>query len=105
MTSANHVTVDGKKRLASKQAREQDTARVLSVHNEQICLKGVALPEQQQVLHVKVVSSFLKAAVPLSMLDSFMEIFEESAFHLADQKNMSDLVPFIQKHEQAMICD
>ena len=56
-------------------------------------------------LCVKVVSSFLKAAVSLSKLDSFREIFEESAYYLADRRNMSDLVPFIQKHEQAVICD
>ena len=87
---ANHVKsakhVDGKKGLASKQACEQDTARVLSVHNEQTHLKGKTLPEQQQVFHVKVVSSFLKAAVPLSKLDSFRKIFEESAYRLADQR-------------------
>ena len=106
---ANHVKstkhVDGKKRLEIKQAHEQDIARALSVHNEQTHLKGETLPEQQQVFHVKVVSSFLKAAVPLSKLDSFREIFEESAYCLGDRRNMSDLVPFIHKHEQAMICD
>ena len=103
MKSAKHVDV--KKRLASKQVHEQDIARVLSVHNEQTHFKGVILPEQQQVFHVKVVSFFLKAAVQLSKLDSFREIFEESAYHLADRRNMSDLVLFIQKHEQAMICN
>ena len=77
----------------------------MSVHNEQTHLKGKTLLEQQQVFCVKVVSSFLKAAVPLSKLDSFREIFEEGAYRLADQRNMSDLVPFIQKHEQAMICN
>ena len=53
---------------------------------------------------VKVVSSFLKVAVLLSKLDSFREMIEEGAYHLADQRNMSHLVPFIQKHEQTMIC-
>ena len=106
---ANHVKsakhVDGKKRLASKQAHEQDIARALSVHNEQTHLKGETLPEQQQVFRVKVVLSFLKAAAPLSKLDSFQEIFKESAYRLADRRNISDLVPYIQKQEQAMICD
>ena len=50
---------------------------------------------------VKVVSSFLK--VLLLKLNSFREIFEEGAYRLADQRNMSDLVPFIQKHEQTII--
>ena len=76
----------------------------MSVHNEQTYLKGVALPEQQQVFRIKVVSSFLKSAIPLSM-NSFREIFEKSAYRLADQRNMSNVVPFIQKHDQAMICD
>ena len=84
MKSAKHA--DGTKRLTSKQAHEQDIARVLSVHNEQIHLNGENLPEQQQVFRVKVVSSFLQAAVPLSKLDSFRKIFEESAYRLADQR-------------------
>lgn len=57
------------------------------------------------MFHVKVVISFLKAAVSLSKLDNFREIFEESAYHLEDRRNMPDLVSFIQKQEQAMICD
>ena len=38
--SPKHVHVDGKKRMASKQACEQDIAKALSVHNEQTHLKG-----------------------------------------------------------------
>ena len=68
-------------------------------------MKGETLPDQQQVFCVKLVSSFLKAGVPLSKLDNFREIFEESVYHLADQRNMSNLVRFIQKQEQAGICN
>ena len=56
------------------------------------------------MFHLKVVSSYLKAAVSLSKLDSFREVFKKSAYCLANPRNISDLVPFIQKHEQAMIC-
>ena len=106
---ANHVKsvkhLDGKKQLASKQAREQDIAKTLSVHNEKTHLKGETLPEQQQVFRVKVITSFLRAAVPLSKLKTFREIFEENAFCLGDRRNTSDLIPFIQKQEQAIICE
>ena len=53
---ANHVKsakhLDGKKQLASKQAREQDIAKPLSVHNEKTHLKGETLTEQQSVFRV-----------------------------------------------------
>ena len=48
-----------------------------------------------RVLRVKVVSTFLKAAVPLNMFQNFQEILEEHAFKLADPHRMHDLIPFI----------
>ena len=63
------------------------------------------LSNSQYFALIKVVTSFLRAAVPLSKLKTFREIFEENAFCLGDRWNMSDLIPFFQKQEQVMICD
>ena len=65
--------------------------------------RGEYLPEEQQIYHVKVVSTFLNAGVPLSKMDSFRDLLEENAFHLTDRCNMQDNVPFIHKEEETRI--
>ena len=103
----NHVKsvkhIDGKKKLAGKEAREQDIADALKIHNSKEHLKGETLPQQQQVFRVKVVTAFLRAAVPLNKLESFRDLLEEGAYRLTDRRNMSDLVPFILKQEQQQL--
>ena len=46
---------------------------------------------------VKVVSTFLRAGIPLNKLDIFRELFEENGFRLTEKRNMFDLILFIQK--------
>ena len=83
--------------------QERDIAKHLSAYNEQNHLIGENLPEETQVFRVKVVTAFLRAAVPLSKMEHFREIFEESAYRLTDRRHMFDLVPFIQKQELAKL--
>ena len=45
------------------------------------------------------VTAFPKAGVPLTKLDHFRDILEESAYHLSDRRGMSDLIPFIVSEE------
>ena len=45
----------------------------------------------------------LRAAVPLTKLDYFRELLEESAYRLSDRRHMSDLVPLVVSQEQADI--
>ena len=52
---------------------------------------------------VKVLKCFLRAAVPLTKLDYFRELLEESAYRLSDRRHMSDLVPLVVSQEQADI--
>ena len=52
---------------------------------------------------MKVVTSFLKAGVPLNKTESFRDILEENAFCLTDRRNMNDYVPFILKEEESRI--
>ena len=75
----------------------------LSKHNETKHLRGETLPEQQQVYHVKVVTAFLRAGIPLSKLDSFRDLLEENAYRLTDHQRMFDIVPFILKCEEEQI--
>ena len=61
------------------------------------------MPNSQQVYHVKVVTSFLKAAVPLRKLDCFCDLLEEHAYRLSDRHHLSDLIPFIRSEEESKI--
>ena len=67
--SAKHMA--GKARLEKKEAWEADIASALRAHNETFHPRGETLPEQQQVFCVKVVTCFLRAAIPLNKLDTF----------------------------------
>ena len=77
---------------------------MLVQHNSETHQRGETLPQEQQVYRVKVVTSFLKAGVPLNKIDSFRDILEEKAYRLTDRRNMSDYVPFILKEEESLIC-
>ena len=52
---------------------------------------------------MKVVRSFLKAGVPFNKIDCFKDILEENGYRLTDQKNLFDLIHFIQQQEQTQL--
>ena len=95
--SAKHKT--GKAKLGSKEAKERDIALALKQADEQCHPVGETLPIEQRVYRVKVVRTFLRAAVPLNKLATFRELLEEGGFRLTDRRHMSDLVPFILSQE------
>ena len=103
----NHVESvkhrNSKERLARKGARERDIASSLKKYNEQVHPRGETLPEQQQVYRVKVVSTFLKAGVPLSKISKFRDLFEENAARLTNNHGMYDYLPFILSEEETRI--
>ena len=96
---------DGKRRLQKKEATEQDIAKKLVSYNKETHAVGETLTENTQVFRVKVVSTFLRAGIPLNKLDIFRELFEENGYRLTDKRNMFDLIPFIQKHETDVISE
>lgn len=55
------------------------------------------------MFHVKVLTAFLKAGVPLNKLDHFREVIEEHAYKLADGRGMCNLIPFVLEEEQKCI--
>ena len=46
---------------------------------------------------------FLRAAVPLSKVDLFRSLLEETAFHLTNRRHFMDYLPLILQQEQANI--
>ena len=56
--------------------------------------------KEVRIYRIKVVTSFLKAGVPLSKIDCFRDLLEENAFQLSQASNLSQLVPFIHQQEQ-----
>ena len=79
----------GKIKLASKENREQDLVKALGAEVHPV---GESLPTDQRVFCVKVVSTSLKAGVPLNKMDMFRDILEEGgAYRLAGRRPMSDL--------------
>ena len=64
---------------------------------------GETLPMEQRVYRLKVVKTFLHAAVPLSKFDAFWDLLEENSFRLTDHHHMCDLIPFIIAQEKADI--
>lgn len=99
VSSAKHK--NGKERLKLKEAKERDIAKALAVNDEKCHPVGETLPEEQRVYRVRVLKTFLRAAVPLAKLHIFREILEENAFRLSDRRHMTDLVPFVLSQEQA----
>ena len=78
---ANHVSSAkhkaGKERLEKNEGREAGIASALRSHNATVHLTGESRPEQQQVFRVKVMTCFLRAAVPVNKVDIFRDLLEE----------------------------
>ena len=100
----NHISCKkhntSKEKLSSKEAREKDIASSLKNFDTEHHPVGETLPMEQRVYRLKVLRTFLKAAIPLSKLDAFRDLLEENAVRLTDRRHMSDLVPFLHSQEQ-----
>ena len=101
VASAKHKT--GKEKLGQKEAREVDIANLMKAEDKVNHPVGETLPMAQRVYRVKVLKSFLRAAVPLAKLESFRDLLEENMYRLSDHRHMSDLVPLIVAQEQTEI--
>ena len=51
---------------------------------------------------MKVVMFFLHAGVPVSKIDCFHELLEETGYRLTDRRHMFDYIPFIQTEVEHM---
>lgn len=99
--SSKHVA--GKEVLARRESRERDIAKALELYDKQENPSGQTLPDAQRVHRIKLVTTFLKAGVPLNKLHHFRDLLEERAYKLADQCGMHDLIPFVAEEEHKQI--
>ena len=60
---------------------------------------GETLPEETGVYRVKVVSTMLKAGIPLSKIDLFRDLLEQYGLSLTCASNLIELLPFILQNE------
>ena len=106
-TLNNHIQStkhkDRKIKLQEKEKQDQTIVQALQKYNETHHIRGETLSIEHQAYRVKVVRTFLCAAVPLNKLDKFRGLLEESAFRLSDRRFMSDHILFIFKEEQSAI--
>ena len=104
---SNHVASSkhkcSKEKLASRDRKERDIAKHLEEHDALTHPVGETQPMEQQVYRLKVIKTFLCAAVPLSKVDAFRDLLEENCFRLNDCHHMCDLIPFIITQEKADI--
>ncbi len=103
----NHISCKkhkaSKEKLCSKAAREKDIASSLKAFDTEHHPVGETLPMEQRIFRLKVLKTFLKAAIPLTKLDVFRDLLEESAVRLTDRRHMSDLIPFLHSQEEEQI--
>ena len=60
----------------------------------------VRLFEDHKLWRVKVVTTFMRAGVPLAKVDHFRELLEERGYRLSNRRGMCDLIPLVQSGEQ-----
>ena len=69
---------DGKERLRCKDKWDMDIAEAFSAYSNEEHVVGETLSRDAQVYRVKVVTTFLKAGVPLNKLETFRELLEKN---------------------------
>ena len=99
--SEKHIA--GKERLNMKSKREKDIVEALHEYDKETHPVGETLPIDQRVYRVKVMSTFLRAGVPINKLDCFRGVLEENGYRLAGRHPMSDIIPFILAEEKQRI--
>ena len=94
---------NGKERLLRKCQNEKTIADALKSYDSGVHPVGETLPESTRVYRVKVVSSFLKAGIPLAKLDDLRELFKENGHSLTSSTHLRQVLPFILREEMLNI--
>ena len=92
-----------KKQLTEKRSKDRDISEAFKSYEQEVHPCGETLPEAHKLWRVKVVTTFLRAGVPLAKIDHFRELLEENAYSLTDRRGICDLIPFVQSKEQQQI--
>lgn len=90
---------NSKKKLAVKNKEEEDIVKALTKYDSEFHPVGEGLPSSTRVYRIKVVTSMLKAGIPLSKIDILRDVLEEHAFALTSSSHLRQLIPFIHQEE------
>ena len=82
----------GKERLQGSEAREQDIATAFARYSQHEHVSGETLSREVQVYRIQVVTTFLKADIPLNKIDVFRDLLEKNGQRLAGRRSLSDLI-------------
>ena len=86
----------GKERIAKY---EREITESLKRYDKVFHPVGETLPESTRVYRVRVVTTMLKAGIPLNKVDKFRDLLEETAMSLATYSSLRQLLPFILQNE------
>ena len=95
--SVKHTS--SKERLAAKERRQTDIGNALQRYDSEVHPSGETLPSSTRMYRVNVVTTLLKAGIPLSKVDCLRELLEENAYSLCDSAHLRSLIPFILQEE------
>ena len=96
MTPHTDSTVDEARAAQESAYREmkQGARHIWSfqTYKQEVHPSGKTLSEVHKLWHVKVVTTFMKAGVPLAKVNHFRELLEENAYSLTDRRGICDLI-------------
>ena len=101
----------GKEKRKSERYRQQRVAKswddYQKRHGKDLSGAGLtsAIPVQQSLRRVAVVTEFLKAGIPLAKIDSLRLLLEDGSERLTDSSHMATYVPFVLETEKSDIMD
>ena len=87
-----------KKQLAEKRSREHDISQAFKSYEQEV---GETRSEAHKLWRMKVVTTFMRAGVPLAKIDHFKDLLEHHAYSLTDRRGVCDLIPFVQSENRA----
>eukprot|EP00117_Sycon_ciliatum_P001327 scpid51838/ scgid7033/ len=111
VSSTRHTK--GKQDMQKQGARQQLVAEQFrqyqESHAQDRALAGTglagAVPMEQSLHRINVVTSFLKAAVPLTKIDSLRTILEHGPHHLTHSTHLGQYIPFILDEERKALME
>ena len=98
--SQKHIC--GEKKLALKNKEESNILEALHVYDSQVHPSD-GLPDSTRGYRVKVVTTMLKAGVPLNKIDLFLDLLEEHGYALTSSTHLRQLISFIHQEELSRI--
>jgi len=84
-------------------AQQQRITVSLKKYNSSGRHEGDTICDANSVYRIKVLTSYIKAGVPISKLKYFRDILEENSMRLTNPSHILQLVPFVLEQEKSLI--